>query len=272
MTTPSSSGPSRAPWREVLDSHLSQTSDHEFTIGTIGRDDQNRPVPRVRTCGFRGFFPELTLHPSGAKDMEQQVEDGGNPSLYESDLFTLTTDVRMEKLAQLELSSQEIEAVFWLKDLNAQWRIKGKAFAIGNPLGETDTQEKWARSAVQKGLRVKDDGNADTSGKEKWSWEKAVTKYFANHSPFMRGSFRNPPPGQPRSQEPSDPRLKMAQKVTDLHDPVARANFRVVVIQPEEVERLDLTNPEDVRRWKWTLEGNGDHSSGDNWVETELWP
>ncbi|KAJ5832776.1 hypothetical protein N7474_001087 [Penicillium riverlandense] len=182
MTTPS-----RASWRGIIDSHLSQTPDHEFTIATIGFDDQNRPVPRVRTCGFRGFFPELTLHPSGGKDMEQQVEDGGNPPLYDSDMFTLTTDVRMEKLAQLELSGRQVEAVFWLKDLNTQWRVKGKAYAIGNPFGETDTQEKLARSAVQRGLRVKDDGGANASGMEKWSWEKAVTKYFANHSPFMRG-------------------------------------------------------------------------------------
>jgi hypothetical protein len=184
MTALSSSGPSRAPWRNIIDSHLSQTPNYEFTIGTIGRDDQNRPVPRVRTCGFRGFFPELTLHPSGEKDMEQQVKEGGNPSVYESDMLTFTTDVRMEKLGQLESSQREIEAVFWLKDLMAQWRVKGKAFAIGNPLGEADKEDKLACSAVQKGLRVKDGGAAGVEG---WTWERAVTKYFANHSPIMRG-------------------------------------------------------------------------------------
>lgn len=83
------------------------------------------------------------------------------------------------------------------------------------------------------------------------------------------GTFRVPPPGQPRSKVPDDPALGLGQKVTDLHDPVARKNFRVVVIQPEEVERLDLSNQEDVRRWKWTLV---DDQSGSHWVETELWP
>lgn len=88
------------------------------------------------------------------------------------------------------------------------------------------------------------------------------------------GSFRNPPPGQPRSQKPSDPSLGIGQTVTDLHDPVARRNFRVLVIQAEEVERLDLSNQEDVRRWRWTLvhANNKDGLPRSEWVETELWP
>lgn len=88
------------------------------------------------------------------------------------------------------------------------------------------------------------------------------------------GTFRSPPPGLPRSQKPSDPALSLGQKVTDLHDPVARCNFRVVVIQPEEVERLDLSNQEDVRRWKWTLvhANNEAGKPSSQWLETEVWP
>jgi len=62
----------------------------------------------------------------------------------------------------------------------------------------------------------------------------------------------------------------MGQKVTDLHDPVARKNFRVVVIEPEEVELLDLTNLEDAKRWKWTLAR--EDRPENHWVQTELWP
>jgi hypothetical protein len=77
----------------------------------------------------------------------------------------------------------------------------------------------------------------------------------------------------PRSQSPSDPALKLGQKVTDLHDQVARNNFRVVVIYPEEVERLDLTNQEDGKRWKWILgDGDGNGSLDAQWNETEVWP
>lgn len=83
------------------------------------------------------------------------------------------------------------------------------------------------------------------------------------------GSFKAPPPGQPRSKVPDDQALSLGQQVTDLHDPVARGNFRVVIILPEEVERLDLSDLEDPKRWKWTLVND---QSGSHWVETELWP
>lgn len=64
----------------------------------------------------------------------------------------------------------------------------------------------------------------------------------------------------------------MGQRVTDLHDPVARGNFRVVVIQPEEVERLDLSNQEDMRRWKWTRSSSNAEKGQSGWIETEVWP
>ena len=66
----------------------------------------------------------------------------------------------------------------------------------------------------------------------------------------VAGFFKNPPPNTPISDPVSDPSLKLGQEVHDLHDPVARRNFRVVVIRPEEVERLDLSIPKRVR---WTL-------------------
>jgi pyridoxamine 5'-phosphate oxidase len=172
----------RAPWRDRLDSHLKQTPGYEFTIATIGYDAQQRPVPRLRTCGCRGFFPELELHPKGQEAMDQQVEGGANPSIFESDMLTFTTDVRMEKLPQLESSGHAIEAMFWLKDVMTQWRIKGTAYAIGNPQGE-DAEEGNSRAEVQRALRLK----GDESDISKWTWEKAVTKYFANHSPVARG-------------------------------------------------------------------------------------
>jgi len=176
--------PSRAPWREILDYHLRQTPGYEFTIATIGINQQGRAVPRVRVCGFRGFFPVLQLHPDGELDMKKQVANGGNPPTFESDMLTFTTDARMEKIEHLQSSGQEIEALFWLKEVSSQWRIKGKAFSIGNPCGEKDQQELESRAAIRKALRTK---SHDGCEKEGWSWEHAVTRYFANHAPAMRG-------------------------------------------------------------------------------------
>lgn len=178
-----SQNPTRAPWRDLLDSQLEQTPGYEFTIATIGYDSQQRPVPRVRTCGCRGFFPELELHPKGQEAMDQQVEDGGNPPIYESDMLTFTTDARMEKLPQLDSSGHAVEAVFWLKDLMTQWRIKGTAYAIGDPQGELACHERNSRQKITKGLRL----TSNHGNVSKWTWEKAVTKYFANHSPVARG-------------------------------------------------------------------------------------
>lgn len=174
----------RAPWRAQIDSHFSQTPNYEFTIATVGYDPQGRPVPRVRTCGCRGFFPDLDLHPNGEEAMQQQVDNGGNPPIYESDMLALTTDVRMEKLGQLESSGHAIEAVFWLKDLMAQWRVRGRAFAIGDPRGEQNEEESVSRQEIHKGLRLKEHTGGDLGN---WTLNKAVTKYFANHSPIMRG-------------------------------------------------------------------------------------
>ncbi|KAJ5242724.1 uncharacterized protein N7469_001051 [Penicillium citrinum] len=259
----------KAPWRDLLASHMEQSSGYEFTIGTIGFDEDQQPVPRVRTCGCRGFFPELDIHPKSQEEMKQQVKDGGNPPAYESDLLCFTTDIRMEKLHQLESSGHAVEAIFWLKDLMTQWRVKGKAFAIGDPRGEEFKGEKASREAIGSLLRVKEGYGSSV---EQWTWDRAVTKYFANHSPLARGSFKNPFPGMPRSQEPENPALGMGQRVAELHDPVARGNFRVVTIIPEEVERLDLSNQEDMRRWKWILGQSGGKEEQSAWTETELWP
>jgi pyridoxamine 5'-phosphate oxidase len=80
------------------------------------------------------------------------------------------------------------------------------------------------------------------------------------------GSWRNPPPGTPVKGEPDDEH-RLGQKVTDLDDKIARENFRVVVIKPEEVERLDLSDPATGRRWKYTL-----NVETGEWSERVCWP
>ena len=90
----------------------------------------------------------------------------------------------------------------------------------------------------------------------------------------MLGSWKNPPPGTPVSEEHPDEEHRLGQKVTDLHDPIARENFRVVIIKPEEVEQLDLSDPTKARRWKYTFaaeKGPNEEATGE-WKKQELWP
>ena len=86
----------------------------------------------------------------------------------------------------------------------------------------------------------------------------------------MVGSWKNPHPGTPTKGQEPDPDHQLGQKVEDLHDPIARANFRVVIIKPDEVEQLDISDPVKARRWKYSfvVEGGGQGK----WETEELWP
>ncbi|KAL4758267.1 uncharacterized protein BDW70DRAFT_98644 [Aspergillus foveolatus] len=255
--------PAIAPWRALFLASLEKSKSSSFSLASVAHTTANKPVPRSRTVEFRGFFPKpaSTLHQSGIEALKTQGI-GLNPDVYESDLFSITTDARMKKMGQLA-DSDDVEGVFWFEEVSTQWRVRGKAIAIGNP--ENGPEEKEARNTVRKALRVKEEGESDIKD---WDWDRQVATYFANHSPVMRGTFKSPPPGTLRSEAPSDPRLKLNQQVEDLKDEVARANFRVLLICPQEMERLDFSNPDDVRRTNWALV---DAEKGE-WKETELWP
>ena len=84
---------------------------------------------------------------------------------------------------------------------------------------------------------------------------------------MVQGSFRAPPPGTPKGTTLDDENYKPGMKVEDLHDSYARKNFRAVVIKPEEVEQLDLSDPAKAFRHRFTY----DESSGE-WNKEELWP
>ncbi|KAL4919858.1 pyridoxamine 5'-phosphate oxidase-domain-containing protein [Aspergillus aurantiobrunneus] len=256
MTTPA------APWRALFLASLEKSKSTSFSLTTIAHTPTHKPVPRSRTVEFRGFWPKpaSTLHPSGLEALKAQ-NIGLNPDVYESDLLSVTTDARMQKTGQLAGSDGVVEGVFWFEEVSAQWRVRGRAVAVGG----SGAEEREARERVHRAMRVKGHGEGDVKG---WDWERQVAIYFANHSPVMRGTFKNPPPGRPRSEAPSDPQLKLGQKVEDLRDPIARGNFRVLLICPEEMERLDFSNPDDVRRTNWALVENDEG----RWKETELWP
>lgn len=87
---------------------------------------------------------------------------------------------------------------------------------------------------------------------------------------WMEASFKNPPPGHPVSEPYDDKNLKLGGKVDDLHDPVARKNFRLVVIVPDAVEQTDLSDPEKARRYRYTFDESTRANGG--WRTEELWP
>ncbi|KAK8052150.1 hypothetical protein PG993_003535 [Apiospora rasikravindrae] len=282
-----------APWRDLFVEHVENMRPPEFVLSTIRRipassasfgiNDGNGfcLTPRARTCVYRGMWASIPVNPKNDAEL--------NPDVYEADMLTFTTDVRMDKMPELwedgavapEAESIEgngawtgsggggpVEAVFWAKEPMVQWRIRGKAIVVGPDIEESD-----AGRAAQKALMCrmrKREGASD----DHWSFAKEVTAHFGNLSPGMRGSFRNPPPGTP-VDSPVDDGLGLGQKVTDIQDNIARKNFRVVVIVPYEVDRTDLSNPERGRRWIYrrTVDQKTRPEGGEEgWEKVELWP
>lgn len=284
---PASTG--AAPWRAQFLEHIGKMDQPSFTFTSLHAVD-NHSVPRARTCIFRGMWATPPDNPKNAAPR--------NPAIYSSDCLTLTTDARMAKVPEVLASGDAtgrggisssggggpVEAMFWAVPAQTQWRVRGRAWVL-SPSDVEDGNSggaKAARQAVGGRMRRTDGGAA--GGEEvgtdgAWGWEREIVCHFGNLSPGMRGSFKNPPPGTPRAEAPG-PGEGLGQKVGDelLGDEVARKNFRVVVIVPDEVDVCDLSDPADQRRWLYTYVGPAAEAKKtggeviDGWEKVEVWP
>ena len=171
----------------------------EFVFSSLHPAPKGSPtpyLPRARFCIFRGFWAELPENKHNNAPM--------NDRIYESEMPTFTTDVRMNKPVELFSSSAghaedqsqaegsggggPCEAVWWVKEVMVQWRMKGQAFVVGEDIegeskpGEESSGVRTVKSEVGGRMRiVKEDG------KEDWSWSTELTGHFGNMSPGMRG-------------------------------------------------------------------------------------
>ncbi|KAI1258842.1 pyridoxamine 5'-phosphate oxidase-domain-containing protein [Xylariaceae sp. FL1019] len=335
LHTMTSTSSGAAPWREAFLSHISTMDSPEFVLSTIRRVTSppapQRPgsrsgsiphlfnnlyAPRARTCVYRGLWADMQRN---SKNTAPE-----NPKVWTSDCLTFTTDLRMDKMAELfegslvgeefggrggpqsptttkvgeELWEEElrhergkstekkvksreeklkgsgggapVEACFWMKEPGTQWRVRGRAYVVA-PDVESSIEGREVVSILKDRMRrVGEDG--------KWSFKTELTAHFGNLSPGMRGTFRNPPPGR-NMKEPVGEGLGLGQKVDDNEDEIARKNFRVVVILPEEIDRADLSDPAHPRRWVYTFVGSGEGQSGEEgvvregeWEKVEVWP
>jgi len=281
-TTPNSAVLPTAPWKPLFNQHISKMLSPQFVLSTLAIAPSGSPtpyLPRARYCIFRGFWAELPEN--------KHNEAERNPRVYESDCPTFTTDVRMEKVGQLFESSAghaqrevqvqgsggggPVEAVWWVEEVGTQWRVKGRAFVVADDVegnegdGEGGSGVRTLKSEVGKRMRL-----VDESKEKEWSWEREVERCFGNCSPGIRGSFRAPPPGTPVNQAYTDKELQLGTQVKDLKDPVARKNFRVVIIVPDSVEQTDLSDPAKARRYRYTFDESTRANGG--WGTEELWP
>ncbi|KAJ4423698.1 hypothetical protein N0V82_001584 [Gnomoniopsis sp. IMI 355080] len=275
-----------APWRAQFLSDIKQMDQPAFTFTSLhSTSTSNDALPRGRTCIYRGLWGQL---PPNEKNKAPRNPEG----VYESDLPVLTTDARMAKVPEIFSSSPSettaaaaskgsggggpVEAMWWAVPTQTQWRIRGHAWVLApGDVGGESAGAKAVREALK--ARMRKTAGGEESGE--WDWEREIVGHFGNLSPGMRGSFKNPSPGTPRANDPGEGE-GLGQKVGDelLEDEVARKNFRVVVIVPEEVDLVDLSDPADQRRWLYTYVGAGAKATKaggvieGEWEKVELWP
>lgn len=149
-----------------------------------------------------------------------------------------------------------VEAVFWIPDAMTQWRVRGDAWVLGLDVGEETGGARTVRERLGGRMRVVDEGREG-----EWSWAREVEAHWGNLSPVMRRSF-----GRVRTGE----RMGEGEEEGEAGEEEARGNFRVVVVRPMEVERVDLMDEERARRWLYTFV-EGDGGVGE-WRMEELWP
>ncbi|KAI1638552.1 pyridoxamine 5'-phosphate oxidase-domain-containing protein [Biscogniauxia mediterranea] len=192
-----------------------------------------------------------------------------------------------------------VEAVWWAPGPKTQWRVRGAAYLLAADDVEGSRAEAIVRARMRRltssssspappsssaSRETGEGGGEQEGGTKTWSFAREVAAHFANLSPAMRGSFRNPPPGRPVDDDApvGDGRLGLGlgQKITGplARDPIARENFRVVVVLPDEVDRCDLSDPERPRRWVYRRVGGGggggeEEEEGEGtWEVVEVWP
>lgn len=120
--------------------------------------------------------------------------------MYESDLPTFTTDVRMEKVAQIfgtsagHAESNEqiqgsggggpVEAVWWNEEAGTQWRVKGRAFIVAGDIEDSEESSgvRTVKSEVGRRMRIVDESNL-----KEWSWTRELVGNFGNQSPGIKG-------------------------------------------------------------------------------------
>jgi pyridoxamine 5'-phosphate oxidase len=178
-----------------------------------------------------------------------------------------------------------VEAVYWVKDVMTQWRIRGKCWLVAadDVDGGTHAAQNSGTVSMKAEVRryMRRIAGKENDSDQNWSWRREVVNNFENLSPMMRGTFKNPPPGQPLNDKSKvGEGEKLGQKAGHLdEEEIARSNFRVAIITPEEVEAVDLSDPSGNKRWIWTLAkesggtGQGDDSSPvGEWNMVETWP
>ncbi|KAF9535587.1 pyridoxamine 5'-phosphate oxidase-domain-containing protein [Crepidotus variabilis] len=220
-------------WRTILEHGLSKNPEQTaFQLATLDRDASRFNVdviPRVRSHLYRRFV--------------------SSPTAPSTPVIISSTDIRTRKVTQLTTSTK-CELAWWQKDPGQQIRIIGDAYLVPSPNHSlySNFHEKLRNAPIGTGLAALKDKD----------WEADRVDLFRNMSPVMKAGWCRATPG---SKMPGDDEAKTWPK--EIYDPeegnpdkesekykeakrlwdLALSNFATVVIDPLEVDFVDLSDP-----------------------------
>ncbi|KDR85719.1 hypothetical protein GALMADRAFT_51586 [Galerina marginata CBS 339.88] len=242
-------------WKTAIEKTISQFKNQiVIQIATI---DTTRPelgpIPRVRSHIFRSFLD--------------------SPDVPALPLLISSTDIRTPKVGQLT-TTPRAEVAWWIEGTRQQFRIIADVYLL-----PPTTHALYAEFAQR--LAGAADGTAVALFKHE-NWELRRVNSFKSLSPTMKASWCRPTPGTrleggqeeakkwpQRVDEPdvtSMPKeeYEEAKRIWDL----ALGNFVLVIIDPFEVDFVDLSTPPDRRSIFRKTKQNGKWS----WEEDEVVP
>ena len=227
-----------------------------MSVIQIATIDSTRPeglIPRVRSHIFRAF-----------------LDSPANPSLP---LLLSSTDIRTPKVQQLTATPQS-EVVWWIEGTKQQFRIIADIHIVPTPSHPLHSNFKQNLSNAKTGSALPLFKNDD--------WEARRIDMFKSMSAHMKASWCRPIPGSrlEGGQEEAkrwpdrieEPKLGLPKEEYDKAKrnwDMALGNFALVIIDPIEIDFVDLSSPPD-RRTLFTKQK--DTSQSVVWVEEELVP
>ncbi|KAL1729176.1 pyridoxamine 5'-phosphate oxidase-domain-containing protein [Schizophyllum commune] len=224
-------------WHKALQAALK--SNPKSTTIQLATWDASLARPRVRTHVFRGF-----ITPASAPQLP---------------IILSTVDIRTPKVAQIT-NSNKVELTWWIEGTMEQFRIGGTAHVVPRPGHASGLHEKFLEA-----LKQAPAGSALAEiAKDNVDWEKKRVDTFSSLSPGMKASWCRPSPGSPLSTHPDSPPESWPHAVKDLeegdyenkkHWEVALGNFALLLVEPEDVDYVELGKKPDRRTFFKYAEG-----------------
>lgn len=145
--------------------------------------------------------------------------------LGNTDCLLTTTDMRSEKGKQMGVAQRvPVELAWYISAERTQFRIRGQAFLVAAP----DATAKDVVAPPTEGFWP-----------ESQNWSAERVHMWQSLSPAMQRSFLGPPPGLPMSSADSESNL---ENTTEPRGDNVSPNFALLVIEPSEVDQLDLSS------------------------------